>query len=289
MPDTARREPTQEDAAPSATGGWQARLRLDFACRADRTVLAGRTHDGPLLVQKTLYPEGDAVCQCIIVHPPGGIAGGDRLTLEIEVGPRAHAQLTTPGAAKWYRSSGIDASQSLTARVGSGAILEWLPQGNIVFDAARVRCASRVELASDAMFVGWDAYCLGRTAADEQFARGTFRQCFEIVRDDALIWSERAVFDANSRLQSSPAGLCGAPVFGTFMAVGPNLDSDVLERCRAIAADGEGALTRLPDVLLARYRGAALEAAHDYFRALWTIVRPALIGRAARAPRIWST
>ena len=113
---------------------------------------------------------------------------------------------------------------------------------------------------------------------------------FEIVRDDALIWSERTAFDANSRLQASPVGLCSAPVFGTFVAVGPDPDSDVLARCRAVAAThGEAALTQLPGVLVARYRGASLEAAHDLFRALWAIERPVLLGRSACAPRIWST
>jgi len=240
-------------------------------------------------VQKPLYPEGDAVCQCIVVHPPGGIAGGDRLALDIDVGPRAHAQLTTPGAAKWYRSGGADAAQTLAARISEGATLEWLPQGNIVFDAARIHTTTRVVLTGDAVFIGWDTYCLGRVASGERFALGAFRQCFEIVRDGALIWSERAAFAAASRVLSSPAGLCGAPVFGTFVAVGPNLDANMLAACRAHCAEGDGAVTRLPDALVARYRGHALEAAHHYFRALWTLVRPALTGRAARAPRIWST
>ncbi len=270
--------------------GWRARLQLGFGCREGRTVLERRVHSGPLVVQKALHPEGDRVCQCIVVHPPGGIAGGDALTLEVDVGTCAIAQLTTPGAAKWYRSSGAEAEQTITARVADGAALEWLPQGNIVFDAARVRSATRFLLAGSAALIAWDAFCLGRTAANERFERGVFRQRFEIVRGDALIWSERTAFDANSRLQTSFAGLCGAPVFGTFVAVGPEPDSDTLARCRAIVAShGDGALTQLPGVLVARYRGTALEAAHDYFRSLWAVVRPALLGRDAVAPRIWST
>jgi len=277
-----------ESVAPGA--GWHARLELGFGWRDGRTVLERRAHTGPLVVQKALHPEGDSVCQCIVVHPPGGIAGGDALTLDVDVGPRAVAQLTTPGAAKWYRSSGAEAGQTFTARVADGAALEWLPQGNIVFDAARVRSTTRFLLAGSAALIGWDAYCLGRTAANERFGRGAFHQRVEIVRDDALIWSERTAFDADSRLQTSVAGLCGAPVFGTFVAVGPDPDSDTLARCRAIIAlHGDGALTQLPGVLVARYRGAALEAAHDYFRALWAIVRPALLGRDACTPRIWST
>jgi urease accessory protein len=285
---TAAARMAPQDAV--ARTGWQARLELAFGHHDGRTVLQRRAHAGPLVVQKALYPEGDAMCQCIIVHPPAGIAGGDALALDIDVGPRAIAQLTTPGAAKWYRSAGVDATQAITARVAAGAALEWLPQGNIVFNAACMRNTTRIALADDAVFLGWDAYCLGRTEAHERFVHGAFRQRFEIVRNDALIWAERTAFDANSRLQTSPAGLCGAPVFGTFVAVGPDPDSDVLARCRAAAATHEvAALTQLPGVLVARYRGASLEAAHDCFRALWAIVRPALLHRAACMPRIWST
>src|SRR5690606_12887721 len=80
-----------------------------------------------LRVQKHLYAEGPEVCQHIIVHPPGGIAGGDRLDIDVAVGAGAWAQLTSPGAAKWYRAA-APAFQQLRLRVEAGATLEWLPR-----------------------------------------------------------------------------------------------------------------------------------------------------------------
>ena len=127
----------EQPAALSEGAGWRARLALGFTHDNGRSRLTHREHEGPLVVQKPLYPEGNGVCQCIIVHPPGGIAGGDRLALTVDVAQRAHAQLTTPGATKWYRSGGRPAMQQMVFRVAEGAVLEWLPQGTIVFDGAQ--------------------------------------------------------------------------------------------------------------------------------------------------------
>ena len=111
---------------------WEARLALEYGFRDGRSVLTRREHFGPLRVQRDLYPEGSATCHTIIVHPPGGIAGGDRLWLQAQLDAGSAALLTTPGAGKWYRSAGAEASQSLEFTVADGAVLEWLPQANAV-------------------------------------------------------------------------------------------------------------------------------------------------------------
>ena len=112
------------------TPSWHAELELGYARFGDTTRPVMRRHLGPLRVQKHLYAEGPEVCQHIIVHPPGGIAGGDRLDISAHVGAGAWAQLTSPGAAKWYRASG-PAYQTLDLTVEAGATLEWLPQETI--------------------------------------------------------------------------------------------------------------------------------------------------------------
>ena len=134
---------------PATDASWHAELHLGFARTGERTVLRENRHRGPLRVQKALYPEGDAVCQAIVLHPPSGIAGGDQLAIAAEVGAGAHAQLTTPGAGKWYRSGGVEASQCIELTVGEGATLEWLPQETIVFDGAQARMETHVSLAAD--------------------------------------------------------------------------------------------------------------------------------------------
>lgn len=288
MPDARINEPAA--ASPAARTPWHAHLTLQFCRREARTLLVRRSHEGPLVVQKPLYPEGDGVCHCIVIHPPGGIAGGDSLQLDVAVEPHAFVQLTTPGATKWYRAGGRAASSRMTIRAGDGAVVEWMPQGTIVYRGARAAAALAVDLRDNATYIGWDVVCLGRTASAERFDAGEWRQRVDVRRDDALIWSERAVLAGTSMQMNSLSGLNGAPVFGTFMAMATTIDDSLLAQCRGVApASGEGVVTRFPGALIARYRGHASAAAQGWFIALWTLVRPALTARPAAPPRIWNT
>ena len=281
---------SQTHAKHPEAARWDASLVLRFARVGPRSVLVQREHRGPLVVQKALYPEGPGVCQCVVVHPPAGIVGGDRILLTATVDAGAHAQLTTPGAARWYRSAGSQAEQTFSARVEDGGSLEWLPQGTIVHEGAVARSTTQVELVGDAGFVGAEVVALGRRAAGEQFRCGEWRQRFEIVRDGARIWSERAVVRGGGALLTSVAGLNGAPVFGTLVAVKSGLSDALMTALRALVpTEGAGCVTRLPDAIVARYVGDSMEAAGAYFMDAWSILRPSLCGLAAMRPRIWST
>ena len=141
--------------------GWHAELDLAFARSGGRTVLTRRDHRGPLLVQRAFYPEDNGTCHVYIVHPPGGVVGGDRLTITTDVGADAAALVTTPAAGKYYRTEGPDARQEQRLTVGPGAMLEWFPQETIIFDGAQVHTRTRVALADTASFVGWESYGTG--------------------------------------------------------------------------------------------------------------------------------
>lgn len=271
---------------------WEAEIELGFCQRDGGTLLTRRRHRGPLRVQKALYPEGPQVCQAILLHPPSGIAGGDRLHVAIDVAAKARAQITTPGAGKWYRSAGAEAAQTLNFTVADGAVLEWLPQESIVFDGACARMQTRVELAGDAHYIGSEILCLGRSAAGERFTRGQVALDTRLVRDGRPLWIERGRFAGDDALLSSPAGWAGASVNGTLLATSDGADvAALLAACRGVApADGAAhALTALPGLIVARYLGHNGEAARLWLAALWQVLRPALLGRPALPPRIWNT
>ena len=267
--------------AEPVAASWRAELSLAFHNRDGKSILAERRHDGPLVVQKPLYPEGEALCHAIVVHPPGGVAGGDELSLSVRTDSRAAALLTTPGAGKWYRSAGPWARQSLRFEV-AGA-LEWLPQETIVFDGAMAKLESEIRLEAGARYLGWEILCLGRTGSGERFRRGRIELSNALYRDGRLLWLERGRLDGGGTLLASPAGLQGQPVCATLVASGAQFD---VAACRSV----EGiAVTQLPGVLVARHLGASTEAARRLFVHLWSILRPALFGRDAMPPRIWST
>ena len=269
------------------TPSWHAELELAYACFGDCTRPVQRRHKGPLRVQKHLYAEGPEVCQHIIVHPPGGIAGGDRLDINVNVGENAWAQLTSPGAAKWYRAAG-PAYQELDLRVAAGATLEWLPQETIVFSAAQAQLHTRIQLEGDARLLYWDVVALGRPASDERFDLGHFQSQVEIYRDGYLLWHERQRVQGNDGLLDSPIGLAGQPVFATLLITG-EIDEALLLQCRTLHTRVRGDLSQLPGLLVARCLASEALHAREWLIQLWQLLRPALLGRAAVAPRIWAT
>jgi urease accessory protein len=271
------------------TPSWHAELALGYGRFGESTRPTERRHKGPLRVQKHLYPEGPQVCQHIIVHPPGGIAGGDRLDIDVRVGPDAWAQLTSPGAAKWYRAAG-PAFQQLTMKVAPGATLEWLPQETIVFSDARAELSTAIELQGDARLLYWDVVALGRPASGERFDLGHFQAHLDIRRDEDLLWHERQRIVGSDGLLDSPIGLDGKPVFATLIITG-EIDAQLMETCRTLAEHSpvRGDVTQLPGLVVARCLAVEALHARAWLIALWKLLRPALLGREAVVPRIWST
>lgn len=268
--------------------GWQARLELGFAQRDGRTVLAHKRHLGPLTVQRPFYPEGGP-CHCYLLHPPGGVVGGDRLEVLIRVGDGAHALITTPGAAKFYRSAGPRAEQVQRLSVDTGGVLEWLPQENILFPGANLRVSTEVNLAAGARFLGWEVHSLGRPAVSERFATGRADLRLRLQRDGVPVLVERLQINDGDGLDG-PAGLRGAPVLGTLLATAADAGDLAAVRTHPVQAETLlWAATLVGDLLIARCLAQGTEPVTRLFAALWGILRPRLLGCRACPPRIWST
>jgi len=279
---------------------WHARLTLDY--RADPAP-DGRTgtrldfrHDGPLRILKSLFPEGPAVCHSVLVHPPGGIVGGDTLDVDMTLGPGAHALVTTPGATRFYRSGGQRAAQAVHARVAAAARLEWLPLETLVHSGAHADNRMRFELEPGAEMFGWDIVALGLPAADAPFAAGDYRHDIAV----GPRWLERGRTAASDlALLDGPCGWAGHRALGTlwFAAGSPLADErreQLLEAAREIAgthalARTAGATSPQPDVVALRVLAPRIEPAQDLLTRTWRAWRPLAWGRDACAPRVWRT
>lgn len=271
----------------AASTGWQARLSLDFAPRAGRTELVRRQQFGPLTVQRPFHPEG-APCHLYVLHPPGGVVGGDSLTLDVQLQAGAHALLTTPGATKFYRSLGPLATVQQQFRVGEGASLEWLPQDNILFPGARLRLATQFELAPGARLLAWETLALGRPVIAESFTQGQLFSRLQVSRADVLQLNDCLRIRHQADLHRS-AGLAGFPLVATLLAT-PCGEAE-REAVRELLVDypHPAGVTRLQSLLVVRLLSDDNELLQQRMQALWRALRPAVLGCAPCAPRIWAT
>ena len=276
---------------------WHARLNLDYRAEpATGGTRADFRHDGPLRVLKSLFPEGPEVCHTVVVHPPGGIVGGDTLTIALDVGDGAHALMTTPGATRFYRSGGERAAQTIQARVAAGGRLEWLPLETLVHSGAHADNRMSFELEAGAEMFGWDCVALGLPAADAPFVAGDYRHDLAV----GARWLERGRTAASdAALLDGPCGWAGHRALGTlWFAAGSPLDDArreaLLECAREIAgahslAATAGATAPQADVVALRVLAPRVEPVHELLGSVWRAWRALAWGRQACTPRVWRT
>ena len=273
---------------------WHASLQLDYTLESERSV-ARYLHQGPLRILQSLYPEGDAVCHNVLVHPPSGLVGGDTLDMQVTVGAGAHGLVTTPGATRFYRSDAGLATQQVHARVESGARLEWLPLEAIAYNGCDALNRAVFDLAPGAEMMTWDITALGLPAADLPFAQGTFRQHLEIP----AVWLERGTLNANdARLMDSPLGLAGQRCMATLVfAAGNAIAAERTERALACARDlleasplrlTAGATSPHKQVIVLRVLAPVTEPAMQLLRQVWAAWRQEMWRLAGNVPRLWN-
>lgn len=266
------------------THNWLARLTLDF-----KPTRLDHQHLGPLRIQKALYPEGPDVCHAIIVHPPGGIAGGDRLEVLLHSSAQSHGLVTTPSAAKWYGSDARSTAFQKIEMTLEGA-LEWLPQETIVFDRAFVETDITIKASKDGAMVGWDHLIFGRKASGESFKTGRFAQSLRVMFPEGLSWHDRLVLNGEDALFSSPIGLRGQHAFATIWAILPGTQTWTEAAMQTMREQSpEVAWTVLhPRLLVGRALTDPMRL-KSLLEHAWVGLRPIVLGRAAVAPRLWAT
>lgn len=280
-----------EDAA--APQGWQARLDLEYGLRGAKTRLTHKRQSGPLALQRSFYPEGNT-CHNYLLHPPGGVVGGDSLEINVSTGPGAHSLLTTPGATKFYRCEPQQvAHQVQRISVADGGVMEWLPQPNIFFSGANASLSTHIDVAADARFIGWEMHCFGRPASHEPFASGFVRSKTQVcVAGDLRLIEQFNTRDDDALLAAT--GLRGLAMQGSFIAAPCNDDHRKILEQILHSQLGEQypypcGLTLVDEVLIVRALGQQAEPMLALFTRLWTELRGEWLHKAPCSPRIWAT
>jgi urease accessory protein len=273
---------------------WLAQLSLDYTQENGRSV-ARFSHQGPLRILQSLYPEGDAICHNVLVHPPSGLVGGDTLDMQVNVGPGAHGLVTTPGATRFYRSEAGLATQQVHATLHEDARLEWLPLEAIAYSGCDALNKAIFVLAPTAELMTWDLTALGLPYANQPFESGRFQQHLEVPG----VWLERGALEAqDERLMNGPLGLAGQRCMATLMfaagsAIAPERVEAALDAARA-AVDASplrqlaGATQPHPQVIVLRVLAPVVEPAMQLLRPVWAAWRQVLWGLPGNIPRLWN-
>lgn len=270
---------------------WQGHLDLSYQKYEQKTQVASVYAKAPFKVQKSFYPENEAICHTVILHTAGGMVGGDRLTQKINLEADCHSLITTPAATKIYGHPERLSEQDIAIQLGSGACLEYLPQETIVYNQARYLQKTRVQLGSNAQYFGWEIHRFGRTARQERYTQGDWKSSTEIWQGSLPLWIDRQWLPADFGAAERVNGLAGQPLSGALCWVGRNIPDTILAEIRQLGVGldrpGTMGVTRLRQGLLCRYRGSSIAAVRTWFKRVWDWLRPLYLGAPPITPRVW--
>jgi urease accessory protein len=280
---------------------WHGHLQLTYRYQRAKTQAIEHQGIAPLKVQRSFYPEDEAICHNTILHTAGGIVGGDKLQIEIDLQPKSRAVITTAAAGKIYGSNGTVASQQIVQNIGDDACLEWLPQETIIFDGAIFSQHLQVNLAPTASWLGWEINRFGRTARGERFTHGNWKSATEVYRQGNPVWIDRQILVGNETIDRANS-LAGYPIVGSLAWIGASPIHSIVQhqQDRSISKEmtmevrslfgGEPSkigVTRLTEGLLCRYRGDSTTEVRQWFTAVWYLLRHSFLQSPPIHPRVW--
>ncbi len=282
----------------TSPSGWLANISLVYEKKGINTKLIHREQVGPLMVQRPFYPE-TGISHTYLLHPPGGVVGGDQLIINIHVKPDAHSLITTPGATKFYRSAGAVSSQTQNLTATENAFLEWLPQENIFFPDSQANLSTHINLHSTSHFIGWEMNCFGRPVLDEKFQTGLITARTNIKVDNKLLLCESMYIDSIDEIKHA-AGMRHYPMLGNLYIYPASKELE--EKLRKLIDDqyheqpdlfGSSrpicGITEIDNLLVIRYLGHQTEPMMACFSTLWQHSRLHWLGTLPEVPRIWAT
>jgi urease accessory protein len=235
------------------------------------------------------------VCHNVLVHPPGGLVGGDTLEIALRAAPGTHGLVTTPGATRFYRSEGALALQRTRIALEGNARLEWFPLETICYSGCRAENQLTLDLAPEAQVMGWDVTALGLPHANLPFVQGFVQQHLELPG----VWLERGrVAAGDALLLNGPAGLASMRCWGTLylangQAIGRADEAVALDAAREVIAAHPlaalaGATSPNAQTVVLRVMAPQVEGVMGLLRQVRLAWRSAVWNMGPTSPRIWA-
>jgi len=275
---------TSPSLTASATSRQRASgvVRLRFSRAGSRSEAASVYETGGLRVR---FPRSVGECEAVIVNTGGGMAGGDRADVVIDVEPGARAIVTTQAAEKVYRSGGSPTNAVVALTVGSGSSLTWAPQETLLFGGAEFARRFEASVAADASLLIVESVVFGRLAHGETRIEADFRDDWRIRRDGRIVHAESLrLCNAGARLDSPAVG-GGARSLATLLLVDARAEARLEDLRQTFSADSgavEIGASAFDGLLVARLAAANPQR----LRFAVTTMMSTLRGRDA--PRVWA-
>jgi len=272
------------------TTGMVGHANMSFAVASGQTRLKDLYQTSPMRVLFPGKAPGD-VLSAALVTTSGGLVGGDRLTVGVQVDTGAAVQVIGQAAEKVYRSKGPDTLFNVDLNVSDGAWLEWLPQETIIFDKARLRRRTCVEVAPGGKFLGAEMLVFGRTAMGETLDHGLVRDTWEVRREGKLQWADALHLAGDLTIPlNHPAGFGGARAAATSILVADDA-AEHLGFVRDVLSgmpDGvKCAATVVGGILVTRWLAFDAQSLRTAFGVYWSAMRHEIQGLPGVMPRLW--
>ena len=223
--------------------------------------------------------------QAVIVTTSGGVVGGDRLRLSLDAGVGTGATVTTQAAEKVYRSAGQDSEIDVSVRVHDGAMTEWMPQETILFQGARLRRRTEIEISGNGRLIAGEIVVFGRRAMDEVFTEGLLHDAWRIRRDETLVWADCLHLEGGiGETIADCHAFDGAAAVATVLYCGDDA-TDRLDFARSTIQ--AGAATCVDKVLIARFVDRDAAALRRHVAQYWGNLRQEVASLPTILPRVW--
>jgi urease accessory protein len=272
--------------------GRDGALRLRFERRGPGTVVAGCRYTLPL---QALAPValGDPAAVVSILNPTGGLVGGDRLSIDVEVTAGAHAVLTTPSATRVYRTDAEAAVHSVKISIGPQAAVEWVPDHTIPFAGSALRQTLDVDMDATARLILVDAFSAGRIGRGEAWQFAVLDSAVSVRDQHGWLLRDRLALRGPMNGKDTAWDGLGYteshPYFASIAIIGSfdreRFTADVRRQCPGVAAGRVAVATLARDGLLIRCLAPSAPVLLDTIETCWGLGRRALLGMPPLALR----